>query len=307
MERNFKTMLEALWAKDRFVCVGLDSELAKIPASAARHCPKNTVLNFNRCLIDATYDLVCAYKPQIAFYEEQGPEGLAALMETVKYIHEKAPEVPVICDAKRGDVDNTNLAYVKTIFNTYGFDAVTVNPYLGGAALQPFFDRLDKGIIVLCRTSNKGAGEFQDLHTLTLDPRKKPEGMSTEEWLKALCADSMVLYQRVAKTVAEKWNKNNNAFLVMGATYPCEGKLVRELTGDMGFLVPGVGAQGGDIEATVLNCMDGKTWGMIVNSSRGIIFASNGPDFAAAARQKTLELSQLINKFRQAEPLPSKL
>jgi len=161
--RNFKEMLEKRWAGDKFVCVGLDSDFAKIPVAVKQRRVKETIFAFNRQIIDATADLVCAYKPNIAFYEGQGMEGISALIQTFAHIHKRAPRVPVILDAKRADIGNTNKGYVRAVFHTYGADAVTVHPYLGREALKPFLDEGDKGIIVLCRTSNPGAGEFQDL------------------------------------------------------------------------------------------------------------------------------------------------
>lgn len=302
--RNFRELLEAQWSRGNFVCVGLDSEFSKIPESAHRggnECvvgEANTIVAFNRAIVEATKDLVCAYKPNAAFYEAHGGEGLNALSRTIRDIHSLAPDVPVILDAKRGDIGNTNAGYVEAAFDFLRADAITVHPYLGAEALQPFLDCADKGVIVLCRTSNPGAGEFQDLHTLTLDPRAKQEEMTADEWLQILCDDSMRLYERVAFNVATKWNKNSNCHLVVGATYPTEAQVVRRLVGDIPFLIPGIGAQGGDVKATVMASYDSRSWGMIINSSRGIIFASKGADFAEAARRETLKLRDLINQYR---------
>ena len=277
-ERNFREMLEKQWALDKFVCVGLDSDLDKIPKAAEKGTVKETIFSFNRQIVDATADLVCAYKPNIAFYEGQGVEGISALIQTVAYIRERTSGVPVILDAKRAEIGNTNKGYVEAVFHTYGADAVTVHPYLGREALKPFLDEGDKGIIVLCRTSNPGAGEFQDLKV-----------------------DGEPLYQIVAKRVARHWNENNNCALVVGATYPEELQRVREIVGDFGdipILIPGIGKQGGDVEKTVKAGKDSRGKGMIINSSRGIIFASDGPDFATVARNKTIELSEMINQYR---------
>ncbi len=275
IRRNFREMLEKQWAGDKFVCVGLDSDFAKIPKAVKQGKVKETIFSFNRQIVDATADLVCAYKPNIAFYEGQGMEGISALIQTVSYIHKRAPRVPVILDAKRADIGNTNKGYVEAVFHTYGTDAVTVHPYLGREALKPFLDEGDKGIIVLCRTSNPGAGEFQDLKV-----NGKP------------------LYQIVARRVAQHWNENNNCAVVVGATYPSELQKVRGLVEDMPILIPGIGTQGGDVKKTVKAGKDSRGWGMIINSSRGIIFASDGPDFATVARNKTIELSEMINQYR---------
>lgn len=291
-------MLESKWAEGKFLCVGLDSELDKIRGLVhpARGSNEESIVHlitaFNVVIVDATYDLVCAYKPNIAFYEACGTAGLTALRLTIEYIHCRAPDVPVILDAKRADIGNTNAGYVKAAFNILKVDAITVHPYLGEEALRPFLDCTDKGVIVLCRTSNPGAGEFQDLHTLTRDPRNKPEGMTAEEWLNFLCDDSMRLYERVAFNVATKWNKKGNCQLVVGATYPTEASNIRRLIGDVPFLIPGIGAQGGDVEATVLATADSCGWGMIINSSRSIIFAEN-------PRREAQKLRDLINQYRK--------
>ncbi len=268
-------MLEAQWSRGNLVCVGLDSEYGKIPESARKDGVQDTIVKFNQAIVEATWDLVCAYKPNAAFYEAYGYEGIAALRRTIADIHVLAPNVPVILDAKRADIGNTNAGYVQAAFEFLQADAITVHPYLGAEALQPFLDLKDKGIIVLCRTSNPGAGEFQDL-SVSGEP----------------------LYRFVARRVASEWNKNGNCALVVGATYPEELREVRGLVGDMPILIPGIGAQGGDVEQTVTAGKDSRGWGMIINSSRGIIFASKGADFAEAARRETLKLRDLINQYR---------
>jgi len=230
---------------------------------------------FNHEVVKTTKDLVCAYKPNIAFYEAHGSKGLAALQQTIKDIHALAPDVPVILDAKRGDIRNTNVGYAQMAFGFLGADAITVHPYLGAEALQPFLARAEKGVIVLCRTSNPGAGEFQDL-SVNGEP----------------------LYRFVARRVASEWNKNGNCGLVVGATYPDELREVREIAPDMPILIPGIGAQGGDVEKTVSAGKDSRGQGMIVNSSHSIIFASKGADFAEAARRETEKLRDLINQYR---------
>ncbi len=293
-KRNFRELLEARWKEGKVVCVGLDSELNKIPGHVFQGTmsPAIVIPRFNRRIIETTKDLVCAYKPNIAFYEAHGQDGLAALDATITHIHELAPDVPVILDAKRADIDNTNNGYVEMAFNHLEVDAITVHPYLGGEALKPFLNREDKGIFVLCRTSNKGANEFQDLRV----PHHGTFGVTGKEYHHGTAY--VELYKYVAHQVATEWNINSNCGLVVGATYPKELAEVRKLIGTMPILIPGIGAQGGDVEATVKAGVDSRGMGMIINSSRGIIFASDGEDFAEVARQKTQELHMLINQFR---------
>jgi orotidine-5'-phosphate decarboxylase len=273
IERNFQALLEKKWGDQRFVCVGLDSDYAQLPLSIQN--PKNpaaSILAFNQAIIDATHDLVCAYKPNIAFYEAYGDIGLQALQHTIAYIHQIAPDVPVILDAKRADIGNTNLGYVKEAFEYLKADAITVHPYLGEEALRPFLDQKNKGIIVLCRTSNPGGSEFQNL-TINGEP----------------------LYQIVARNVATKWNIHGNCALVAGATHLEELRAIREIIGDeMPLLIPGIGAQGGDLEKTIAASKNSQNSGMIISASRSIIFASQGPDFAEAARRETQQLHQTI-------------
>lgn len=272
-------LLRAKWAEGKFVCVGLDSEWEKVPELANAGLPIIRVRKFNSDIIAATKDLVCAYKPNIAFYADRGVAGLEDLIKAVETIKLVAPDVPIILDFKRADIGNTNRGYVKEAFEIIGADAVTVNPYFGAEALQPFLECSFRGIIVLCRTSNKGAAEFQNLQT-------------ESEF------GSMPLYQVVAHSVAKKWNKNGNCALVVGATAPEELANVRKIVGD-GFpiLIPGIGKQGGDLEKTVNAGKDSKGQGMIINSSSGIIFASNGPDFAEVARRETEKLHNEITSI----------
>lgn len=277
---NFQKKLENIQKKNNsLVCVGLDPELGKIPKYLLPK--KGPIFEFNKAIIDSTYDLVCAYKPNIAFYEAEGIKGLNALKKTINYIKKKNKDIIVIIDAKRADIGNTNLGYVKSIFNYFKADAVTVNPYLGKEAIAPFLKRKNKGIIILAKTSNPGAGEFQDLLVNHHKLGKIP------------------LYQAVAYNVAKHWNKNKNCLLVVGATYLKELKKIRKIAPQIIFLIPGIGAQGGDIEKTIKAGKDNRGAGMIINSSRGIIFASNGRDFAQAARKKTAALKNLINKYRR--------
>ena len=273
-------MMETQWSRDNFVCVGLDSDFDKIPESAHRsgnECAldvANTIVAFNRAIVKATKDLVCAYKLNTAFYEAHGVKGVSALQRTIHDIHAIAPDVPVILDAKRGDIGNTNVGYAKMAFDFLRADAITVHPYLGAEALEPFLARAENGIIVLCRTSNPGAGEFQDL-----------------------LVNGEPLYRVVARRVANEWNKNGNCALVVGATCPDELREVRGIVGDMPILIPGIGAQGGDVEKTVTAGKDSRGKGMIINSSRGIIFASLDEDFAEAASYETKKLRYLINQY----------
>lgn len=314
LERNFRQMLEARWAERKAVCVGLDTDYDQISAEVRKELIRRKfaygdtvteiVWGFNWAIINATRDLVCAYKPNIAFYEAYGESGLTALAETVMYIRDSAPGVPIILDAKRADIGSTNDGYVRMAFQSLGVDAITVHPYLGAEAVQPFLNRGEKGIFVLVRTSNPGAGEFQDLQTMTFDPRQRPAGVSAEEWLAKICAETMPLYLRNALHVATQWNKKGNCGIVYGATYPDELAKVRQTVGDMPILIPGVGFQQKNVplEKQVEQVVfAGKgSWGqsMIINSARAIIFASKGPDFAEAARQETLKLHNLINQYR---------
>ena len=266
---SFNSLLHSAAAHhESWVCVGLDPEIGRFPAHLRDRA--DAILAFNRAIIDATADLVCAYKPQIAHYAAEAAEE--QLLDTIRYIRERAPGVPVILDSKRGDIGSTAEKYAREAFERYGADAVTVNPYLGRDSAEPFLSYADKGVVILCRTSNAGAREFQDLE---IGGKK--------------------LYQIVAEKVANEWNTNGNCLLVVGATYPQELAEVRALTGDMTFLVPGVGAQGGDVEAAVRHGRTTDARGLVINSSRGIIYASTGEDFAAAARAATLQLRQAIN------------
>lgn len=259
----------AVTQRNSLVCVGLDSDTARLPEGF-------TQLAFNKAIIDATHDVVCAYKPNTAFYEAEGADGIAALKATCDYIHQVAPGVLIVLDAKRADIGNTNNGYVKFAYEYLGVDAITLHPYLGSEALAPFLEHSEYGAIVLCRTSNPGSGELQDLQT-----------------------GGAPLYETVARTVSEKWNANGNCMLVVGATYPEEAAKIRGIVGDaMWFLVPGVGAQGGDVEKTVRAAQNSHGDGMLISSSRDIIFASSGPDFAQAARAKAIELRDQINTYR---------
>lgn len=272
-------MLETKWAEGKFVCVGLDPDLDKLPTHLKQRINPTGIYYFVvdafcHAIIGATYDVVCAFKPNSAFFEslEDGDELLA---KAISVIHAMAPDVPVILDAKRGDIGNTNAGYVRAAFDRLGADAITIHPYLGQEANQPFLDRKDKGIFALCRTSNKGSAEFQNHGE---GPMLGP------------------LYEKVAHNVSRRWNTNGNCGLVVGATYPQELSDIRRIAGDMPFLIPGIGAQGGDVEKTILAGKDSRGKGMIINSSRGILYASSGEDFAEAARRETLKLHEEIKK-----------
>ena len=271
---DFTTKLRGAWTKnDSLLCVGLDTDFEKLPEHLKTD--PTPLFVFNKAIIDATADLVCAYKPNSAFYEALGPVGILQLKQTVDYIHENYPEILVILDAKRGDIGNTNDQYIAFIYDYLNVDALTLHPYLGREALEPFLNRADKGAIIMCRNSNPGAGELQDL---------KVEGRP--------------LYEYLASRISTKWNTNNNCLLVVGATVPKEMKKIRKLVGDMPFLVPGVGAQGGDIEEIMKAGVDSNNQGMIINSGRAIIYASGGEDFAEVARAEAIKTRDEINKYR---------
>ena len=256
-------------AAESLVCVGLDPEVERFPAHLRAR--PDAILAFNRAIIDATADLVCAYKPQIAHYAAVGAEE--QLQDTLRYIRDRAPGVPIILEAKRGDIGSTAEKYAREAFERYGADAVTINPYLGRDSAEPFLQYADKGVVILCRTSNAGSGEFQNLQ---VGDRK--------------------LYQIVAERVAGEWNSRGNCLLVVGATYPGELADIRARTGEMTFLVPGVGAQGGDVDESVRNGRAKQGAGLVINSSRGILYAGSGEDFAAAARRATLDLRAAITQ-----------
>ena len=258
----------ACGASQSLVCVGLDPDPALMPVE--------DVFSFNKAIVDATHDLICAYKPNLAFYEALGLGGLQALAQTVQHIREVAPSVVLIGDAKRGDIGNTAAAYARALFEVWGFDAATVNPYLGSDAVEPFLAYQDRGVFILCRTSNPGAGDFQDMLVAHGEDTPHP------------------LYQMVALR-AMRWNRHGNVGLVVGATYPEELSRVRKLCPDMPILIPGIGSQAGDLEQSVMRGVDTQGRRAIINSSRGIIYASRGADFAELARAATMKLRDAIN------------
>jgi orotidine-5'-phosphate decarboxylase len=270
----FLTQLGAAWARsDSLVCVGLDPEIERFPGQFADR--PSPIFHFNKAIIDATADLVCAYKPQFAHYAAYEAED--QLQRTIEYIHRAYPGVPVILDSKRGDIGNTAERYAIEAFERYGADAVTVNPYLGGDSLEPFLRREDRGVAVLCRTSNPGARDLQDL---------------------AIGDGGRRLYHMVAELATTRWNTRGNCLLVVGATYPQELAEIRRIVGEMPLLVPGVGAQGGDVAQVVRNGQTAAGTGLIVSSARGILYASAGADFASAARGAALSLRDQINAHR---------
>jgi len=232
------------------LCVGLDSDFAKLPARFRKL--KHSQFEFNKWIIDQTHEFVCAYKPNSAFYEARGAEGIAELKLTCDYLREEYSDIPIILDFKRGDIGNTNRGYADYAFKYLQVDAVTLQPYQGIEALEPFFKFKDKGLIILCKTSNPGSGELQDMEI-----------------------DGEPVWQLVAKRVAGEWNKHGNCMLVVGATYPEQLKEVRQIVGEMFMLVPGVGAQGGDLAEVLKVGLNKDKSGLIINSSRGIIFADN--------------------------------
>jgi orotidine-5'-phosphate decarboxylase len=269
---KFIDQLGAVWrSNNSLVCVGLDPEPARLPKQFSRD--SEGLFEFCKAIVDATHDLVCAYKPQIAYFAAHRAED--ALSRTIDYIKKTYPALPVILDAKRGDIGSTAEKYAIEAFERYGADAVTANPYLGRDSVEPFLAHADKGVILLCHTSNPGAGDFQEL-----DVGGRP------------------LYEVVAEQIANRWNTHGNCMLVMGATWPEQMRRVRSIVGNMPLLVPGVGAQGGDVEKLVGAGRTRDGAGLVISSSRAILFASNGPDFATAARAEAMRLRDQINACR---------
>ena len=254
-------------SRKSLLCVGLDPDPQRMAIP--------DVFEFNRAVIDSTADLVCAYKPNTAFYEALGIEGLKALGDTITHIRKVSQAVVIIGDCKRGDIGSSMAAYHKAMFDVWGFDAITVSPYLGGESVLPLEDYRDKGVFVLCRTSNPSAVDFQDV-IVASDGEERP------------------VYQLVAKKCQE-WNRAGNLGLVVGATYPEELKLVRELCPGMPILIPGVGAQGGDLAKAVLGGTDSRGRLALINSSRQVLYASKGVDFSSASRKEALKLRAEIN------------
>ena len=269
---TFTQMLAAAWQKNNsLLCVGLDPDPAKFPAHLKGR--DDAILEFCTAIVDATADLVCAFKPQIAYFAARRAED--QLEALIAHIHEKHPGIPVILDAKRGDIGSTAEQYAVEAFERFRADAVTVNPYMGRDSVEPYLAYPDKGVILLCRTSNPGGS---DLQFLDVGGEK--------------------LYERVARLAAREWNTSGQISLVVGATFPAEIARVRAIVGDVPLLVPGIGAQGGDIEATVRDGGTAAGTGLMINSSRAILYAGKGADFAAAAREAALETRDAINLYR---------
>ncbi len=262
-------------ANHSLLCVGLDPDPARLAG--------RDVAEYLCAVVAATSDLVCAYKPNLAFYEQYGELGYAALRAVLRAIPD---HIPVIADAKRGDIGHTAEAYARAIFDQLGFDAVTVNPYLGGDAVAPFVERTDRGVFIVCRTSNPGAADLQDLPVVA-------EGASRP------------LYEAVAE-LAKGWNHHGNVGLVTGATYPNEMRQLRRICPDIPFLVPGIGSQAGDLESAVLAGLDARGGGIVVNAARSVLYASAGPDFAEAARGAAETLRAAIEQHRTAAQAESR-
>ena len=274
---GFNAKLAAAWAANNsLLCVGIDPDLTRFPRQLAGR--PDAILAFGKAIADATADLVCAFKPQIAyFHAERAEDQWEAL---IAYLRATYPNVPVILDAKRGDIGSTAEQYAREAFERYRADAVTISPFLGHDSVTPYTQYADKGVIILCRTSNPGGSDLQFLEV---------DGPNGKERL----------YRRIARVVATEWNANNNCALVVGATFPHELAQVRAIVGDMPLLVPGIGAQGGDVEATVKAGRSANGTGLMINSSRAILYASSGEDFAQAARRVADETRLAINRFRQ--------
>ncbi|MCK9259764.1 MAG: orotidine-5'-phosphate decarboxylase [Azoarcus sp.] len=269
---HFMTALKGAWQqRNSLLCVGLDPDPARFPAHLQGR--PDAIFEFCKQIVDATADLACCFKPQIAYFAARRAEDqLEALID---HIHERHPATPVVLDAKRGDIGSTAEQYAVEAFERFRADAITVNPYMGRDSVDPYLAYPDKGVILLCRTSNPGGS---DLQFLDVGGEK--------------------LYERVARLVADEWNASGNCGLVVGATFPAEIARVRELTGDMPLLVPGIGAQGGDIAATMQAGRTADGCGLMINSSRAILYAGKGEDFALEARRVALETRDAINAQR---------
>ncbi len=271
---TFTTKLaNAIRQHDSLLCIGLDPDIARFPGVLKGR--SDAVFEFCRAIIDATAPYACAFKPQIAYFAALAAED--QLQAICDYLNQHYPDIPVVLDAKRGDIGATAEQYAREAFERYKSDAVTVNPYMGFDSIEPYLQWDEKGVIVLCRTSNPGGSDLQFLKV-----------------------DGMLLYQHVARLVARQWNRNGQCALVVGATFPEEIAEVRKIVGDMPLLVPGIGAQGGDIEATVLAGQTHDGTGMMINSSRAILYAKpvDGEGFADAAARVARETRDAINIYR---------
>ena len=269
---TFTQALAAAWQKNNsLLCVGLDPDPAKFPAHL--HGKPDAIFEFCKAIVDTTADLVCCFKPQIAYFAAQRAED--QLEALIAHIHARHPDIPVILDAKRGDIGSTAEQYAVEIFERYRADAITVNPYMGKDSVDPYLAYPEKGVILLCRTSNPGGS---DLQFLDIGGKK--------------------LYEHVAELVATKWNTTGQCALVVGATVPSEIARVREIVGDLPLLVPGIGAQGGDVEATLNAGRTAAGTGLIINNSRAILYAGKDEDFAQASRQAAQASRDQINRYR---------
>jgi len=301
---TFAQKLDAIIEKNNsLLCVGLDSHFDKLPSEYRDQ--DHPQFAFNKHIIDQTYNLVCAYKPNSAFYEARGADGVAELKMTCDYLRDHYPQIPIVLDAKRGDIGSTNDAYAHYVFDYLQADAITLHPYLGQEAVQSFLDQSDKGIIILCRTSNPGSGEFQN-RVVNTPSSTPPVGGTSRAPLKgetlsdsslegggplAVEGVSQELYKTVAQNIVQNWNTNGNCMLVVGAIYPEELAQIRTIAGDMTLLVPGIGAQGGDVEKTVKAGLNSAGKGIMISSSRSIIFSENPKKVAQ-------KLVREINRYR---------
>jgi orotidine-5'-phosphate decarboxylase len=268
MSKHFNEKLRAAAVRAQsLACVGLDPDINRFPESLKQLPRGKAIAAFNRSIIEATSDLVCAYKPNFAFYLQYGMDGLQALLETRKAI---PSDIPVLLDCKVGDIDSTAAAYARGFFEEWGFDAITVNPYLGEDSLAPFFNYADRGVFSVCKTSNPGSGDLQDIE---------------------VAATGRPIFEEVAKK-AVRWDETYPASvgLVVGATYPEQLALVRGIATDLPILLPGIGAQSGDIETSIRSGVDSAGYGLMASSSRGVTYASSGDDFADAARAAAISL-----------------
>jgi orotidine-5'-phosphate decarboxylase len=269
---KFITKLEHAWQKNKsLVCVGLDPLIEKMPKHIQQK--KNPMFEFCKAIVDSTANYACTFKIQIAYFSSQRAEQ--ELEDIIAYIHENYPDIPVILDAKRSDIANTAEQYAIEAFDRYKANALTVVPFQGPDAMKPYLDRADKGIVILCRTSNPGAAEMQDI----------------------LLANGEPVYQHIAHQAASEWNYNNNIALVVGATRTEELKQIRNIIGDMPILVPGIGAQGGSLESSVLYGKNSKNTGLMISASRSIIYAASGEDFADAAQRVVCEMNAEIKRY----------
>lgn len=270
---SFIDKLRNRWkVTDTLLCVGLDPDPAKFPDAFVDD--DDALFNFCRDIVDATAEFACAFKPQIAYFAAHN-DGEAQLQRLIAHINGMYPEIPVVLDSKRGDIGSTAEQYAVEAFDRFGADAVTLNPYMGRDSAAPFLERNDRGCVFLCHTSNPGARDFQEL-----------------------MVDGAPLYQHLARTIAEQWNGDGNCALVVGATFPQELKVIRGIVGEMPLLIPGVGAQGGDVEAVVKNGKTTDGTGLMINSSRGILYASSGAGYADAAADAARGLRDEINRHR---------